>query len=377
MAPLADAVTRYAPGLHAAAGGAHHVASPLGAWLVLALAGSAARDEEAERLGDVLGLPVAEAAQAARALLDDPHPAVAAAAAAWTAPGGDDVAHWLDGLPATVARGPVPSPAEADAWARERTLGLVERFPLDLDRDWVCVLASALATRVTWLQPFDVVDAEGFRSPWRDRVGTVLRSPGLGHGSAIVRHPDAGDLAVHRADADGLVVTSVLAGPDVAPGRVLAAAHDAARDRVAPRSLFDLPLGDGPSWTITEHAGDDGEERITALLPAWSVQSEHDLTPPGAGFDVAAGVLMRLFGAGGPWDARQVAVARYDARGFEAAAVTGLFVAESAFRRSPGRRRDALLRFDRPYAVVATTYSTGPWYGLPVFSAWVAEPGDG
>ncbi len=120
MPTVADAVIRYAPRLHAPAGDAHHVASPLGAWLVLALAGSAARGGEAEQLGDVLGLPVGEAADAARALLDDPHPGVAAAAAAWAAPGGADAERWLDGLPAAVARGPVPSRADAWAWWRRR-----------------------------------------------------------------------------------------------------------------------------------------------------------------------------------------------------------------------------------------------------------------
>ena len=44
--------------------------------------------------------------------------------------------------------------------------------------------------------------------------------------------------------------------------------------------------------------------------------------------------------------------------------------------RPPGRRREAELRFDRPYAVVATATGAGPWAGLPVFSAWVAEPAE-
>jgi hypothetical protein len=41
--------------------------------------------------------------------------------------------------------------------------------------------------------------------------------------------------------------------------------------------------------------------------------------------------------------------------------------------------RTAELRFGHPYAVVAvaTDWGTrGPWHGLPVFSAWVAQPQD-
>ena len=44
--------------------------------------------------------------------------------------------------------------------------------------------------------------------------------------------------------------------------------------------------------------------------------------------------------------------------------------------RPPGKRREAELRFDHPYAVVATATGTGPWADLPVFSAWVADPED-
>ena len=48
-------------------------------------------------------------------------------------------------------------------------------------------------------------------------------------------------------------------------------------------------------------------------------------------------------------------------------------------------RRTLHLRFDRPYAVVAVAVRPEPevaaavdegWYGLPVFSAWVAEPAE-
>jgi hypothetical protein len=41
-------------------------------------------------------------------------------------------------------------------------------------------------------------------------------------------------------------------------------------------------------------------------------------------------------------------------------------------------QRRATLRFGRPYAVVAVAVDTtgGPWHGVPVFSAWVAEPSE-
>lgn len=373
---LTEAVCGYAQRLHAAIGDTHHVASPLGAWLVLALVADAARGPEADRLDAVLGMPTADAARFARELLDDPHPAVAAAAAAWTGEGPSDAAtQWLAALPATVARGAVPSQAAADAWAREHTFGLIDRFPIETGADWMCVLASALATRISWSRAFETTSSEVFRSAWRDRVKSVLRTPDRGHECAIARHRGAGAVGVHRVHADGLDVTSVIAAPDVPSDRVLAVAHAAAQDRIDRLSLFDLALGDGPAWTITESEGEEGMERAEAVLPAWSATSEHDLRPPSLGFGDAAGVLGRLFG-GTEWEAVQAATARYHRTGFEAAAVTAVAVRLSMRVPRPGLQRNAQLRFERPYAVVATVASGGssPWAGLPVFSAWVTEP---
>jgi hypothetical protein len=78
---------------------------------------------------------------------------------------------------------------------------------------------------------------------------------------------------------------------------------------------------------------------------------------------------------------RQAVVARYTRVGFEAAAVTGFAMTSSRRHSHAGLRREARLRFAHPYAVVAvaaneTDETRDPWHGLPVFSAWVAEPDD-
>ncbi len=56
--------------------------------------------------------------------------------------------------------------------------------------------------------------------------------------------------------------------------------------------------------------------------------------------------------------------------------------AMSMVRPPRGRHREARLRFAFPYAVVAVAEdldadgTPGPWHGVPVFSAWVADPQD-
>jgi hypothetical protein len=393
-ADLAGLISRYARTFHDVIGDAHHVASPLGAWLVLALAGPAAEGAQRDELTGVLGTGVDQAAQTAGALLADPHPLVAAAAAVWNRPGLVDEG-WLAGLPAVVERGGVPTQAEADDWARRRTDGLIEKFPITIDDAIYVILASALATKVSWVTPFELAPAAdlGAASPWAELAGSVLRMPAgrvLGHKAFIAPTERAGDVAVHVASArGGLLVLSVAAGPGVPAGDVLGAAHDLAvatglGRKVPERSLFDLPLGEGPLWTLRESRSSQGDaERCTAVLPAWSARSTHDLSDARYGFAAAAAAL----GKGDPWKARQVAMARYGRTGFEAAAVSAMAVGLSAVLPRQGRLRTAELRFGHPYAAVAVAADDrlasrsapavpAAWRGLPVFSAWVAEPQD-
>jgi len=387
---LAGPIARYADTFHRVLGSGHHVASPLGAWLVLALCGPATAGREREELAAVLGVGTEKAAAAAAGLLATPHPLVAAAAAVWNQPGMVDE-HWLAGLPAAVERGGIPSQAQADDWAGRRTSGLIEKFPIVITSDIYLLIASALATKVSWDCPFDLVpgSALGTASPWAGRLARVLRSPAqAGHSAFIARTERAGDVAVHVGQArGGLAVASVIAGPQVPRTDVLAAGYEVATgyvrgDLAGRRSLFDLPLGDAPLWSVTEQPSDSGDkERCTAVLPAWSARSDFDLADGRLGFAAAA----RALGKGDPWLARQAAAASYSRVGFEAGAVTATAIMLAARLPRAGVLRTAELRFGHPYAVVAVAADdpsgggsrrgTGsPWHGLPVFSAWISEP---
>jgi hypothetical protein len=406
---LPVALARYARRFHQVAGAGHHVASPLGAWLLLALAGPACAGDDLRQLEEILGADAGAAAGFAAELLASPHPLVHAAAAVWSANGSADarIASWRAGLPSQVDTGPVPGQAELDAWARRHTLGLIDRFPVKNDGTLIWLLATALATRVSWERPFDLAPASalGPSSPWSARLSRVLRTPGgPGHEQFVAATEAAGDVAMHTAHArGGLLVTSVAAAPDVPAAKVMAVAYDLAMARaargtavgataaggtVAQRSLFDLPLGEAPLWTISEGTGpvkaaSGREERCTAVLPAWSARSQYALTNPDLGFAAAA----RALSPGGPWQARQAAMARYGREGFEAGAVTALGISLAMLIPNQGVVRTAELRFGHPYAVVAVTVDEpgkdrqpaaahGPWNGMPVFSAWVAQPED-
>lgn len=392
MSVVAGCVTRYAARLNAAAGSRHRVASPLGAWLLLALAGPLSDGANREKLTEVLGCDVDSAARAAAELLADPHPLVGAAAAVWTArsfAATSDFRTWQASLPPAVSSGELPSQPAVDSWARDNTFGLIARFPLDV-RDALVVLATALATKVSWQLPFELAPASalGDASPWAGRLDRVLRTPTgpgtKGHVQFIATTPGVGDVIVHAAAAvGGLLVVSVGARPDVPAGAVLGVAHDighrlAVGAQVQRRDLSSLPLADGPLWRL--RAVRATADECTAVLPAWSASSKTELTDPALGFDAA---VRGLVPGAQPWDAQQSAVARYSRTGFEAAAVTATVVATAA--RIPARHRAAELRFGHPFAAVAFAADpavggqrpashVSPWHGLPVFSAWVSEP---
>lgn len=255
-----------------------------------------------------------------------------------------------------------------------RPWGLIDRFPIEDSRTLIWLLATTLAARVSWERPFDLAppaSALGSASPWATTLTQVLRTPHgpgngrvPGHDQFIAATDAAGDVAVHTASArDGLLVVSVAAAPEVPAVDVLSAAYNLATALatgrpLTRRSLFDLPLGEGPAWTITQERADTAapggrEERCTAVLPAWSAHSTHQLTDPRLGFATVRHALDPI----DPWQARQAAMARYTRIGFEAGAVIALAITLSAVAQRPGVRRTAELRFGHPFAVVAVADS--------------------
>ncbi|HEY7045741.1 MAG TPA: hypothetical protein VH373_00875 [Jatrophihabitantaceae bacterium] len=84
---LSTLVRRYAQRFAALGGDEHQVGSPLGAWLVLALAAPTADGQLRAEITDALGTDVESAQQLLAELLKQPDDAVGTALAAWSIPG--------------------------------------------------------------------------------------------------------------------------------------------------------------------------------------------------------------------------------------------------------------------------------------------------
>ncbi len=386
---LPEVLAGFAQGFNARHTTTHAVSSPLGWWLLLALAAPAVPAHRSGELADALGCDPSTAHGMACDLVADPHPAVGAAVAVWSSPRLlETFGTFTSTLPRQVERGPIPSQAQADAWAGARTKGLIETFPISLQPDTLLVLASALATDVSWTEPLERAEASDLGGDFGARATHAL----VDRRGFLANTAAAGLVAVSvPASSSGLDVYSVVAAPDVEAAAVHAAAHEVATGHAGVVDLFDLDLGQHHAWTLTESvqsrpAGRGSVSEYEVFLPPWSASSDHDLgAEPGLG---AIGEGLAVFA--GPADqpvafeAKQVAVAEFTATGFKAAAITAVSMragsAMPAFEEVPVRR--ATIRLNRPYAVLAVASQgaglpvVGPevWDRVPVFSAWVTTP---
>jgi hypothetical protein len=359
--------------------------SALGLWLLYALLAPASMGSAREGLEAVLGTDADDAYARATALLANPHPAIASALVLWYRKvlTTDSLSEYVGALPEVVAHGEVPSQKSADLWTKDHTLGLIESFPIAVENPEVAViLASALATKVSWNSPLDIADATWLGGEFGDLVLTAL----LDYTGAIYDTEAAGLVAVHaKSTQEGLHVYSVIADESVDPTLVHAAAHEVSSG-VAPQvSLFDLEL-EGHAWNISEYRDPNVDalpESYYSYLVAWladSTRVPHDLIDA-PGMSCALETLDH-FVIPSPkpneYSAVQAATSEFTRYGFSAAAITTSAISGLSMpRQGPEQlKRRATLRFNRPYAVLAVAASEpgSPWSSVPVFSAWVTDP---
>lgn len=311
------------------------IGSPFGAWLLLAATGR--RGQE----------PVAEADRLLGCIPDG----LKAAVAAW----GDvhDVPDqtWLE-------RGPIPTRTQADEWAHRNTDGLIPTFPgkIPSPEPNAFLLASAVLAKTAWIEPLSIRPSAQLAGEFSSHVEHCLFVPHDVHNIRLCEVGADVCVVVSNRGANGVTVHSVL-GPQrwsaftgqhvarvFARGRSYPASDDWAR------ACFELDVATEPIRSM------DGD-KFEAYLPAWLAGT--------TGID-----LSDAPGFAGLGDAAvQGAYARFDAIGFEAAAVTAVDRAGAPMREDDATRYT--VRFNRPYAFAAGYRLDGPWRGMPLFEGWV------
>ncbi|MEI2827331.1 MAG: hypothetical protein V9F04_13740 [Dermatophilaceae bacterium] len=328
------------------------VSSSLGLWVLLAAAGVRGEDEQ----------------RAAAELLADQPEGLKMALALWSAIETPALREFVSSLPAQAATGKVPSQAEADRWVAENTDGMLTQHP-SLAKA-VLVLSSTIMAKTQWPRPLSVVTTSGLPG-WFSGVRGALLVGEHRWASVQVHDTDSAGRVVAAVieGVNGVVVVSVLGEPEVEPEALGRAAREIATNPEESRVDFGtLSEGDHGLFTVQTMGG--GKDAAWAYLPCWEVNDSFDVTEaPGVPELVAK--LHELAGSELPVDGTQLAVARFDQYGFEAAAVTSMTMRSGHF--SQRRSRVVKANFDRPFAVHATYSGNGPWDGMPLFDAWITE----
>ncbi|MFD8805143.1 serpin family protein [Streptomyces sp. NPDC059597] len=362
------------------------VFSAAGAWPLLAFLADGAGGPARAELSEALGVPAEHAASAARGLLAalDSVSGLDAALGLWAHQSLRFHEEWRGGLPVgshgVFGDDLITAQERLDAWAVERTGGLVERMPVTLTRDARLVLASALALRTTWRQPFGETVLFPESGPWRERRLRGLHRRSVRPDRVGVAGAPEGFVTTLTVPGDnGVDVHLVLGEERMTPGQVLAAGIGVVERAVAVTAGGALPFGHvGPGLHVESQPAVEPEPiALDVRTVAFEVRTDHNLleqpglfglasatTVPGSHFPGISAAPLAI-GA-----ARQSAVAQFGALGFRAGAVTAVMATPGGL---PDHRYETTVvraTFDRPFAFLAVHRESR----LILTAGWVTEP---
>ncbi|RZU44271.1 serine protease inhibitor [Streptomyces sp. BK022] len=360
------------------------VFSAAGVWPLLAFLADGAAGQARADLSEALGAPADVAASAARQLLAEMASVTGldTALGLWTQQSLRLRDDWLAGLPAgtrgTFGDDLLTAQERLDAWAAERTGGLVERMPLKLTRDAQVVLASALSLRTTWRQPFTEMPLRPEHGPWQGRtlLGLFRRSVRPDR-VGVAATPEGHVTALTVPGDNGIDIHLVLGEEGMTPGQVIGAGVGLVERTLPVTEGGRLPLGHvGPGLHVEQRPSASPEPvALDVRTVAYEVRADHDLladpslfglpTTPHAHFPGISDTPLTI-GA-----ARQSAVAQFSAKGFRAGAVTAVAATPgSAPPQLPHTTTVLSLTYDRPFAFLTTTRSPR----LLLTTGWVTAP---
>jgi serine protease inhibitor len=244
-----------------------------------------------------------------------------------------------------------------DAWARDRTDGLIQRMPVTIDEKTLLLLASALTLQTTWQQKFTA----GHR---------LTRTTG---DPSIVRASE--DVTCVRVAGDNGIDVHLVLGVEGSPaGAVLRRGMDAIGGAVA--TVEDPAIAVGPGITVETVPSFGPGPEVSLTVPAFAVRADHDLLERPDVFGLATITDRRRGHLPGISEfplcvsaAKQTAVAEFSAVGFKAAAVTAIGMRAAAMMRPTRDTIRLSVMLDRPFGFLAVHRDTG----LVLFAGWVSE----
>lgn len=359
------------------------VLSGAGLWPLLAILCASADEPGRSELAEAVGLEPDETMDAARLVLSamDEVDGVDAALGLWAQRAAGVRAEWRAELPpgtyGELSGDATKDQPALDAWAVERTRGLIERFPIDIHPDLMVILATALALKTTWVRKFTESPVTPTSGPWVGRqVGGLTRTTN-NLDDLCVADTEAGPITLVRVEGDnGIDVHLALGADEMSASTVLANAvpsvtsDETSGVRSGSQLLADRRNMLGPGIAIVPST----RENLALTTVQFTVRSDHDLmehldvfglttvSRPGAHFARVSDVPLCVE------QARQSAVAKFYALGFEAAAVTTIGIRAVSL---PVYNANGLaVTIDRPFGFVASHRDSR----LALFAGWVDTP---
>jgi len=353
------------------------------AWPLLALLSAAASGSVRVELQDALGVPTTAAHHLSVDVLAGlaDLPGVAAALGLWAR---DDLPlrpQWIESLPPGVldrlSGNAAADKKRLDAWASEKTSGLIGAMPVEVKPATVLVLATALALRTQWVRPFTDVPTRAGAGPWA-RLGTLAglkRSTGNLDDVAVLDTPGGPITRLRLEGNNGIDVYLLVGEPERPASGILAGGTSSTGIEGS-----QLPLGfNAPGLTVEETRAADSRPQLAVRTVRFTVRADHDLLAsplfglraasqpprsPGHHFPGISADMLLVD------QARQDAMATFSSTGLEAAAVTAVAMTRAGFVRPDKTRKTVRVTLDRPFGFYATHRETG----LILVAGWVAEP---
>ncbi|MFC0626576.1 serpin family protein [Kribbella deserti] len=366
------------------------VMSALGLWPLLAIMATAADEPGRAELAAAVGLPPETSAARGAGLIRDIDTShdLHAALGVWVHESLKLSESFGEVVPAELVGAltgdPVRDKAKLDAWATAHTDGMIEQMPIEVTPDLAVVLATALALRTTWVRPFNEQIKQVYDGPWAGGSWHWLNRTDADL-TTIKRYDDtaAGPLTVATVTGDADVdILLAIGEPRAGQHDVLAGLLQAAADPAGGRSGADLiggGVGEQVSPAVQVAMSTTPRPVVQLSLPSFSISMEHDLldqaelfglttvsSDPGAQghFTAISPTPLRL------GQAKQTVLARFFAKGFEAAAVTAMGMVRTSMPME--RERKLVVDLDRPFAFTAVHRATR----LPIVTGWLATPSE-
>lgn len=324
--------------------------SSLGIWSLAAYLGNAHGDAEPSPLLDVLGMSVSEANATMKHLIEEKPAVVSLALSSWAGKMNGYVQNIFTATGDFALNNEhAPIQDEMDNWTKVSTLGIFEAFPMDVE-PFDSIFTSVVATKIKWAEQFDIEPVK--ESRWN--VQNLLIDKEAEKSVTFFKDAENRYVAFRKADEDdSLSVIAILpldSDSNLADVSNRYATNPHAFERFGIALAMDSPY--------VNQVGVSNKHETYVRIPAWEADSNFSVSSIFPEFDEVGKALL----PDGSSETLQFVKAKYNALGFEAAAVTTMML------RGVSIPNKIIMQvsFDRDFHVVAVGRFEGA--EIPMFS---------